>query len=50
MQSINIAEDATLWTRYLCDWTFWNHIRTAAGFLAAAMFTIALCQRTWITT
>ncbi|MDJ0899767.1 MAG: DUF1772 domain-containing protein [Xenococcus sp. MO_188.B8] len=44
------AEGATLWARYLTDWTFWNHVRTAAGFLAAAMFTISLCQRTDITT
>lgn len=36
------SEGATLWTRYLSDWTFWNHVRTAAGFLAAAMFTISL--------
>ena len=40
------AEGATLWTRYLTDWTFWNHVRTVAAFLAAAMFTISLCQRT----
>ena len=36
------AEGATLWARYLTDWTFWNHVRTAAGFLAAVMFTISL--------
>ena len=36
------TESATLWARYLTDWTFWNHVRTAAGFLAAALFTISL--------
>ena len=36
------AEGAQLWNRYLSDWTFWNHVRTAAAFLAATMFTFAL--------
>lgn len=36
------AEGAQVWSRYLSDWTFWNHVRTAAAFLAAAMFTFAL--------
>ncbi len=44
------AEGAILWTRYLTDWTFWNHVRTAAAFLAAALFTISLCNRTGLTT
>jgi uncharacterized membrane protein len=35
-------EGATLWARYLTDWTFWNHVRTVAALLAAALFTIAL--------
>lgn len=33
-------EGATLWTRYLTDWTFWNHVRTIASLAAAALFTI----------
>ena len=37
------AEGATLWARYLTDWTFWNHVRTAAAFVAAALFTLSLC-------
>lgn len=37
------ADGATLWVRYLTDWTFWNHVRTAAAFLSAAMFTFSLC-------
>ena len=44
------TEGATLWSRYLTDWTFWNHVRTIAALLAAAMFTISLCQRTGLTT
>lgn len=38
----NSAEGVTLWAKYLTDWTFWNHVRTAAAFLAAAMFTLSL--------
>ncbi|BAC89135.1 DUF1772 domain-containing protein [Gloeobacter violaceus] len=33
----------SLWTRYLANWTLWNHIRTAAALAAAASLTIALC-------
>lgn len=36
------AEGAALWTRYLTDWTFWNHVRTIAAFLAAGLFTLSL--------
>ncbi|MBN3872485.1 DUF1772 domain-containing protein [Nostoc sp. JL33] len=36
------SEGATLWVKYLTDWTFWNHVRTVAALLAAALFTIAL--------
>ncbi|MEM9087314.1 MAG: anthrone oxygenase family protein [Cyanobacteria bacterium P01_F01_bin.53] len=36
------TEGAQLWSKYLIDWTFWNHVRTAAAFLAAAMFTFSL--------
>ena len=34
------AKAANLWTRYLTDWTFWNHLRTAAALLAATLFAI----------
>ncbi len=44
------TEGATLWVRYLNDWTFWNHVRTVAAFFAAALFTISLCQRTGLPT
>ena len=36
---------ASLWANYLANWTFWNHIRTAAALAAAPSFTIALCYR-----
>ena len=39
------AEGTTLWAKYLTDWTFWNHVRTIAAFLAAALFTLSLCDR-----
>lgn len=35
-------EGATLWARYLTDWTFWNHVRTVAAALAATLFTLSL--------
>ena len=31
-----------LWRRYVADWTRWNHVRVAAGLLAAAALTEAL--------
>lgn len=36
------TEGARLWASYLSDWTLWNHIRTVAAFVAAALFAIAL--------
>ncbi|MEO0868863.1 MAG: anthrone oxygenase family protein [Cyanobacteria bacterium J06642_11] len=43
------AAGAKLWSRYLIDWTFWNHVRTVAAFLAAALFTLSLYQRAGLT-
>ncbi len=40
------TDGANLWSRYLTDWTFWNHVRTVAAIAAAAVFTISLCDRT----
>lgn len=37
------VEGAKLWARYLTDWTLWNHVRTAAAFVASALFTLSLC-------
>jgi len=39
-------EAAALWSKYLNDWTLWNHLRTAAALAAAVLLTIALCYRT----
>lgn len=36
------ADGTSLWTRYVRNWTAWNHVRTVAPLAAAAMFTIAL--------
>lgn len=36
------AEAATLWERYLSEWTLWNHVRTAAALAASAAFIFAL--------
>ncbi|MBP5973313.1 DUF1772 domain-containing protein [Brasilonema sp. CT11] len=41
----NSTEGARLWSGYLVNWTIWNHIRTVAALAAAALFTIALCDR-----
>jgi uncharacterized membrane protein len=35
-------EGAALWTKYLTDWTLWNHVRTIAAIAAAALFTLTL--------
>jgi uncharacterized membrane protein len=36
------AEAAGRWTRYVAEWTRWNHLRAAASLAAAASFTLAL--------
>jgi uncharacterized membrane protein len=36
------AEGAGLWTDYVRSWTAWNHVRTAASIVAAALLTVAL--------
>ena len=36
------ADGEKYWRRYLVEWTRWNHVRTAAAFAAAVLFTIAL--------
>lgn len=35
-------EAASLWTRYLTNWTIWNHVRTVAELAAAALFSLTL--------
>jgi uncharacterized membrane protein len=38
----NGTEAATLWTRFVREWTAWNHVRTVAALVAAALLTLAL--------
>jgi uncharacterized membrane protein len=35
------TQSANLWAKYLTDWTFWNHVRTVAALIAAALFMLA---------
>jgi uncharacterized membrane protein len=34
----NSTEGATLWAKYLTNWTLWNHIRTLTALAASAIF------------
>ena len=36
------VEATELWSRYLVGWTAWNHVRTVAALVAAALLTLAL--------
>ncbi|MBB4239171.1 DUF1772 domain-containing protein [Rhizobium esperanzae] len=36
------TEAAALWSTYLRDWTWWNHVRTVASLLASVAFVRAL--------
>ena len=36
------AEGASLWARYIRDWTFWNHVRLIASIGASVLFIIGL--------
>jgi len=36
------ADAAAVWSRYLQDWTFWNHVRTLASTAACGLFIAAL--------
>ena len=38
----NSTEGVNLWAKYLTNWTFWNHVRAIAAFVAAALFTLAI--------
>jgi uncharacterized membrane protein len=35
-------EGARIWETYLKEWTWWNHVRTAAAAVAAALFTASV--------
>lgn len=38
----NSPEGANVWTKYLTNWTFWNHVRTIAALVAATLLTLAI--------
>lgn len=38
----NTPESAALWSRYLNEWTAWNHVRTLASIISAILFIAAL--------
>ena len=42
LAAVGPAQEAALWSRYLDVWTAWNHVRTAASVLSAALLTAAL--------
>ncbi len=35
---------ATLWSRYLVDWTFWNTLRGLSAFISCVVFALTLVQ------
>jgi len=38
-------EAASLWVRFLTDWTLWNHVRTVSSTAACALFIAAIAAR-----
>jgi uncharacterized membrane protein len=42
---LSVADAAREWQAYLSTWTGWNHVRTATGFVAAALMLIGLLYR-----
>lgn len=38
------AAGQEVWNNYLANWTFWNHVRSVASFLATAMFVLAISR------
>jgi uncharacterized membrane protein len=39
------AEGASIWARYIQDWTMWNHVRTVASTVACGLFIVAIVMR-----
>ena len=39
------SQGLALWSRYVLEWTLWNHVRTVASTVATAMFIAALTAR-----
>jgi len=42
---LSVADAAREWQAYLSTWTAWNHVRTATGFVGAALMLIGLLYR-----
>jgi uncharacterized membrane protein len=42
---LSAADAAMQWQAYLSTWTAWNHVRTATGFVGAALMLIGLRDR-----
>jgi uncharacterized membrane protein len=40
-----VRDPAGVWTRYLKEWTLWNHVRTVASIGAVILFLVALLAR-----
>jgi uncharacterized membrane protein len=40
-------EAGLVWTRYLKDWTRWNHVRTIASVVASALFIAGISASAW---
>jgi uncharacterized membrane protein len=38
------ANSVAAWRRYVQEWTWWNHVRTLAAVLAAALLALELAQ------
>lgn len=39
------SQGVALWSRYVTEWTMWNHVRTVASAIAMGMFIAALTVR-----
>jgi len=39
------AEGAAFWTRYLTEWTWWNHVRMVACTMSFILFIVAIAKR-----
>jgi uncharacterized membrane protein len=43
--AVSVGDAAREWQAYLSTWTAWNHVRTATGFVGAALMLIGLVYR-----
>jgi uncharacterized membrane protein len=42
---LSVADSAREWQAYLSTWTAWNHVRSASGFVGAALMLIGMRYR-----